>query len=63
MQEYFKRIMQSVKQDKTLEYRYTRNRDFTDEVASDYLQNQMLPKGRVQQIKCTQTKNVSIAIY
>lgn len=36
--------MEPVKQNKNLEYRYTRNRDFTDEVALNYLQNQILPE-------------------
>lgn len=31
--------MESVPQDKALEMRYTRNQDFTDEVALDYLEN------------------------
>jgi hypothetical protein len=29
--------IERVKQDKSLQYRYTRNRDFTDEIASEYL--------------------------
>lgn len=32
-----------IKQDRSLEYRYTRNVDFTDEVAQSYLANEMSP--------------------
>ena len=35
---------ESIIQDKSKEYRYTRNSDFTDEVAKDYLDNLLSPK-------------------
>jgi len=36
--------MTSIKQDKSKEIRYTRNKDFNDEVAAEYLQNRMTPE-------------------
>lgn len=33
-----------IAQDKSKEYRYTRNADFTDKVAKDYLENMLLPE-------------------
>ncbi len=35
---------ESISQDKNREYRYTRNSDFTDEVARDYLNNLLTPE-------------------
>ncbi len=32
-----------IPQDKSKEYRYTRNADFTDDVAKEYLENLLLP--------------------
>jgi len=36
--------MTSIKQNKSKEIRYTRNKDFNDEVAAEYLQNRMTPE-------------------
>lgn len=38
----------AIAQDKSKEYRYTRNADFTDEVAKDYLEHLLSP----EQVKC-----------
>ena len=43
--------MKAVDQDKSLEIRYTRNKDFTDEVASKYLENQATSQEVFQSLK------------
>ena len=40
--------LEPVAQDKSLELRYTRNRDFTDEIAADYLDHRMPSAGEVE---------------
>lgn len=43
--------MEAIDQNKTLEIRYTRNKDFTDEVASNYLEQQLTAQDVFQSLK------------
>lgn len=49
--------LKSVVQNKTKEIRYTRNQDFTDEVAQDYLRNAMSP---VEILQALQKRDLSV---
>jgi len=53
-------VLDLIPQDKSLELRYTRNRDFTDNVAKSYLNNRFLTKSYEKQLKNRKVDNLRI---